>query len=148
MSLSSGSSVEHSGQSSCSFGPFFGSERSQKAQWSGSNIAILVLSLVLFWPVGLVVLYWIMTGRNAVDLPRAVKETVSGLWGSSGHRDRNTNVVFDEYQQTQYDRIKEIKDEIRARSRRFEEFRHSAKRRADEEEFNQFMASAPDSNNR
>ncbi len=141
MSFSSGSNVEHSGHSSC----FFGSDREQKAQWSGVNIAIMVFSFVFFWPAGLVVLYWIMTGRNAVELPAALKEKMSGLWRQSGARESQSNRVFDEYQQTQYDRIREIKDEIKERSRRFEAFRRTAKRRADQEEFNQFMASTPTS---
>ncbi len=57
--------------------------------------------------------------------------------------DVEDNVVFSEYQQTQYDRIREIKDEIKSRSKRFNDFRASAKRRADQEEFNQFMADSP-----
>ena len=56
---------------------------------------------------------------------------------------RSDNVVFNEFQQTQYDRIREIRDEIKERSRRFAQFRANAKRRADEEEFNRFMGDAP-----
>ena len=56
----------------------------------------------------------------------------------------NENSVFDEFQQTQYDRIAEIKEEIKERSRRFSEFRFDVKRRAEQEEFSQFMASHPD----
>jgi hypothetical protein len=52
--------------------------------------------------------------------------------------------VFNTYQNTQYDRIREIKEEIRARAKRFSEFRADVKRRADEEEFNQFMSNAPE----
>ena len=44
--------------------------------------------------------------------------------------------------QTQYDRIREIKAEIKERSRRCDDFRADAKR-ADQEAFNQFMASSP-----
>ena len=53
------------------------------------------------------------------------------------------NEIFNEYQQTQYDRISEIKEEIRTRARRFAEFRSDAKRRADEEEFRRFMDDSP-----
>ena len=44
---------------------------------------------------------------------------------------RSDNVVFNEFQQTQYDRIKEIREEIRQRSRRFAEFRVKANRARD-----------------
>ena len=53
------------------------------------------------------------------------------------------NQVFNEYQQTQFDRIREIKDEIKERARRFADFRSDAKRRADEEEFRRFMDDSP-----
>ncbi len=109
--------------------------------WSGLNIAAMVVGFVLFWPVGLVILYWTMTGRNVKDLPDAVREKISGY--SSKRQQSSSNLVFDDFQQTQYDRIREIKAEIKERSRRFEEFRTDAKRKADQEEFNRFMASSP-----
>ena len=66
-------------------------------------------------------------------------------WGHlrGGGYSRSDNVVFNEYQQTQYDRIKEIKDEIDARAKHFAAFRDEAQRRKDEEEFSRFMASSP-----
>jgi len=87
-------------------------------------------------------LYWIMTGRQVTELPGAVREQ----WANWTGRNRGSgalgadNVVFAEYQQTQYDRIHEIKQEIKERARRFNDFRADVKRRADQEEFNQFMA--------
>ncbi|MBX2881394.1 MAG: DUF2852 domain-containing protein [Granulosicoccus sp.] len=116
----------------------------RKGNWSTMNIAAMVLGFVLFWPVGLIVLFWIMAGRNAVELPEAIRNQWSqmrGFWREEN--DADENVIFREYQQTQYDRIQEIKDEIKSRSRRFSEFRASAKRRADQEEFNRFMADSP-----
>lgn len=113
----------------------------KKGRWTGLNIAAMVVGFVFFWPVGLVILFWILKGRDVRDLPAAVK----GKWqemrgGYVGHSD---NVIFNEYQQTQHDRIKEIKDEIDSRARRFADFRNQAKRREDEEEFSRFMASSP-----
>ncbi len=112
--------------------------------WTGLNIAVMVVSFVFFWPLGLVVLYWTLKGRNVKELPGAIRERVgnlTGLFGGDGHGTKN--VVFDEYQQTQYDRIREIKAEIKERSDRFNEFRADARRRADQEEFERFMASSP-----
>lgn len=120
-----------------------------RGNWSGLNIAAMVIGFVLFWPIGLFVLYWIVTGRNVRDLPQGIRHQWSKVSGnrhgnnSSGRYGGEDNVVFNEYQQTQYDRIREIKDEIKERSRRFGEFRANAKRRADEEEFNRFMTDAP-----
>jgi len=113
----------------------------KRGRWTGLNIGAMVAGFVFFWPLGLVVLYWILKGRDVRDLPAAMREKwVQFRGGSYSHSD---NVMFNEYQQTQYDRIKEIQDEIDARAKRFSEFRAEARRREDEEEFNRFMASSP-----
>jgi hypothetical protein len=116
--------------------------------WSGLNIAAMVVGFVLFWPIGLFVLFWILSGRGVQELPDAVR----GLWSrvedalrgnGSDSRATTENSVFNEFQQAQYERIRDIKDEIKERARRFRDFRANAKRRVDEEEFNQFMSDAP-----
>ncbi len=141
MTASSTSTVEETGyrsRSQCGRG------WGKNANWTGINIAGMVVGFVLFWPAGLVVLYWIMKGRDVRDLPHAVREQFSQMTGGNGRRNGSSeNVVFNDYQQTQYDRIREIKAEIKERSRRFEEFRAGAQRRKDEEEFNRFMADSP-----
>ena len=116
--------------------------------WTGLNIAAMVLGFVLFWPVGLFLLFWIITGRDVQALPDAIRNLwsrVHDVWhgNSSDSRATTENVVFNEFQEAQYERIREIKDEIKNRARRFRDFRARAKRRADEEEFDQFMSDAP-----
>lgn len=117
--------------------------------WSGINIAAMVAGFVLYWPIGLFILFWILIGRDVQALPEIIRHQwskVTGFWEGHDGRQANhatENVVFNEFQQTQYERIREIKDELRERARRFREFRANTRRRADEEEFNQFMSDAP-----
>ena len=116
----------------------------RRGNWSGLNIAAMVLGFVIFWPIGLLILYGNIKGVSVKELPGMVRQKWSTMKeglrsdGSSGD-----NVVFNEFQQTQLDRIREIREEIKERSRRFADFRERAKRRADGEEFNRFMAEAP-----
>lgn len=115
-----------------------------RGNWSGLNILAMVIGFIVFWPLGLFMIYWILSGRNAVELPgvaRRLWAKMTGKWDFT--EDTESNVVFNEYQQTQYDRIHEIKQEIKARSRRFHEFKADVKRRKDQEEFDHFMASNP-----
>ena len=127
---------QYSSRGCCGFGG--------KANWSGINIAAMVIGFVLFWPIGLFFLYWIMTGRNVLDLRADLAEKWHQFKGGESRKSGGTdNEVFNEYQQTQYDRIREIKEEIKNRARRFAEFRSTAKRRADEEEFRRFMDDTP-----
>lgn len=121
------------------------------SNWSMLNIAAMVVGFIFFWPVGLLVLFWILSGRNIKDLPGAIGRKWSsmvnggnaGAPNESGHYSENS--VFNDFQQTQYDRISEIKEEIVNRARHFKTFRADAQRRADEDEFNQFMGKKPDS---
>ena len=149
MSSSNGPSAATSSDHSYCLGRGYGKGSCSKANWSPLNIAAMVFAFVLFWPIGLFVLYWNISGRDARDLPGAVKEKWSSMFnrnsssresaGSTSH-----NSVFEEFQQTQYDRITEIKEEIKERAKRFNEYRSDAKRREEEEEFNKFMANRPD----
>ena len=152
MSSTSGSAVERDSYTpwshwkDCGRGPGKGRSRAHRAQWSGFNIAAMVLGFVFFWPIGLIVLGWILSGRHVQELPGAVRQLWSTVFDKSGDSAGSSrNSVFHDYQQTQYDRIREIKEEIKARSHRFGEFRSDVKRRADQEEFDRFMASSPGS---
>ncbi|MCF6190958.1 MAG: DUF2852 domain-containing protein [Cocleimonas sp.] len=114
-----------------------------RGNWSGVNIAAMVIGFVLFWPIGLVILYWNITGRNLKDLPKAAQKKWSSVFNATkSHENSNgENSVFDEFQQTQYDRISELKEEIKSRAKHFKIFKSDAKRRADEAEFKDFMSS-------
>ena len=141
MSTSSNPTVDHADRSSRCGGI------GRRAHWSPANIAVMVIGFMIFWPVGLLVLGWILSGRHVRDLPPAIRETWASVTGSSrngfGPRTATDNVVFNDYQQTQLERIREIKAELRERTRRFAEFRERSRRRADQEEFDRFMADAP-----
>ncbi len=117
---------------------------SGNANWSVTNIVAMVIGFVLFWPIGLFILYWILKGRNVTDMRSHLAEKWHRFKGNEATEASGTgNQVFNEYQQTQFDRIREIKDEIKERARRFADFRSDAKRRADEEEFRRFMDDSP-----
>lgn len=146
MSSSSGTTVNQS--NSGSWGPCR-NRHARKGNWSSFNIAAMVLSFVFFWPLGLVVLFWILAGRNVKDLPGAIKAKWHDFTGGSySFGEKSGNSVFNDFQQTQYDRISEIKHEIKTRAERFKEFKMDAQRRADQDEFNQFMANSPSSSDR
>ncbi len=122
-------------------------EYCKKGNWSCMNIAAMVVGFVLFWPVGLFLLFWNISGREVRDLPNAIKEKCAAVFNGSfcrskKHKDStDSNSVFEEYQQTQHDRITEIKEEIKDRASRFKDFRSDVKRHADESEFKEFMSS-------
>jgi hypothetical protein len=118
----------------------------KRGHWSGANIAAMVLGFLVFAPLGLVVLAWALMGRPVQELPGWVRDKWRQFSGGERPASHNgsDNVVFNEYQQTQYDRIREIKDEIRQRAEAFRAFRADAKRRQDRKEFEEFMSTKPE----
>ncbi len=116
--------------------------------WSGANIAAMVLGFILFPPLGFVVLLWTILGHPIQELPGWLRDKWNQFFrNGSARADKDSeNIVFNEYQQTQYDRIREIKEEIKRRAEAFRSFRFDAKRRKDQEEFDDFMASKPTNN--
>lgn len=114
--------------------------------WSGANIAALVLGFIIFPPLGFVVLVWTILGHPVQELPGWVRNKWNQVFRSRsvGSNEDSDNSVFNDFQQTQYDRIQEIKEEIRKRADAFRAYRDNLKRRQDQQEFDDFMSSKPD----
>ncbi len=121
-------------------------------RWTALNIAGVVAGFIVLGPLGLAVLFWVLSGRDVVEIPAALQrlwhwfksKQGSADWtmGLTGSR-ASDNRVFNDYQQTQLDRIQEIRDDMNRRRAQFEAFREQARRRKDEEEFRQFMNESP-----
>ena len=114
--------------------------------WSGANIAAMILGFIIFPPLGFVVLVWTILGHPIQELPGWISCKWSQFFGSrkAGAHSDSDNRVFNDFQQTQYDRIREIKEEIRNRAEAFRVFRDHLKRRQDQKEFDEFMSSKPE----
>jgi len=115
-----------------------------RGHWSGTNIAAMVLGFIVFAPLGFAVLLWSIAGRPIEELPGWLRDKWQQMFrGGTRASGDSENVVFNEYQQTQYDRIREIKEEVRRRAEAFRNFRFDAKRRRDQREFDEFMSTSP-----
>ncbi len=117
-----------------------------RSHWSGANIAAMVLGFIIFPPLGFVVLLWTILGHPVQELPGWVHNKWNQVFRSrsAGSNSDSDNSVFNDFQQTQYDRIQEIKDEIRKRADAFRAYRDNLKRRQDQQEFDDFMSGKPD----
>ena len=112
--------------------------------WTPMSIALMVLGFVLFWPIGLAILFGIMAGIKPTALPGRMAAWFDGMKGQMSHpfetkATHTGNRVFDEYQQTQMDRIEEIKAEVKDRSDRFNRFKGDEERQRQQDQFDRFM---------
>ena len=125
--------------------------------WSGLEIVALVLGFVVFWPIGLAILAYLLCRGHAER--REDRERFKGFvsnmrsngwgggpsnWGSSGggwrDRPRSTgNLAFDQYRQAELDRLEEERRRLIEEEREFAEFLEHLKLAKDREEFDRFM---------
>lgn len=116
--------------------------------WSGINIAAMVIGFIIFWPIGLAILFWnIMSSKFAPGEPAfASMQGLAGMagapWASPVNRDlaRNSgNVVFEDYKQATLERLEEERRKLVAEQEAFASFLDDLKRAKDRTEFESFM---------
>jgi len=115
--------------------------------WTPMNIAIMALAFFLFMPLGILVLIGLIAGVSPLQLPAKIaswasqaSEGFEGMRAATGtRRAASGNAVFDEYQQTQIDRIEEIRTEVKERDTQFANFKIDEQRAKDRKQFDRFM---------
>jgi hypothetical protein len=112
--------------------------------WTPATIALMVLGFVIFWPLGLAMLAYILWGDRLEgfkkDVDRAT-DSVSEKFrnGSCGSRSARTgNTAFDEWREQELERIAEERKKLDEEIREFDEYKREMRRTQDSEEFEAF----------
>ncbi len=115
--------------------------------WTPLTIALMVLGFVVFWPLGLAMLAYILWGdrmHQMVHDARGQFESHRGEFARGcgrGHRHRSTgNAAFDEYRDAELKRLEEERRRIDAMRAEFDAYMDDLRRARDKEEFDHFMA--------
>ncbi len=117
-----------------------------KPQWGPLTIALMVLGFIVFWPLGLAMLAYILWGEmfggsaeKAAGFVNRAKAWTSENCGPRGSHFRGNwrpssgNAAFDEYRA---ETLRRLEDE----QREFQEFLARLREAKDKAEFDQFMA--------
>ncbi len=121
-----------------------------KPQWSPLTIGLMVLGFIVFWPLGLAVLGYILWGEKFGGSP----EKAQAYWnkgkswcssnsrhGFKAHSTRSSgNAAFDEYRDEQLRRLEEERARLDAEIDAFHEYMENLRKAKDREEFDRFMA--------
>src|SRR5690606_2722340 len=115
-----------------------------KPGWSPMTIGLMVLGFIVFWPLGLAMLAYILWG----DRFHAMARDARAQWRSSPIRSavegttmgRTGNVAFDEYREKELKRLEEERARLDAMRAEFDDFLRELRRARDQEEFDRFMA--------
>jgi hypothetical protein len=111
--------------------------------WTPATVALTVAGFMVFWPLGLAMLAYVLFGDRFEVFKREANATVDGMFRScrkSSGYSATGNVAFDEWREKEIERLNEERrklDELRAD---FEEELRELRRAKDQEDFDRFMA--------
>ena len=113
--------------------------------WTPLTIALMVLGFVVFWPLGLAMLAYIIWGDRLDgfkrDVNRATDDMFTGCRRAHRHRHYRTgNVAFDEWREKELERLAEERRKLDEAREEFDEYMRELRRAKDQKEFDKFMA--------
>lgn len=121
--------------------------------WTPATIALMVLGFVVFWPLGLAMIAYIIWGDRLDGFKRDVNRATDGIfagcrrgseraarWGNGGGFARTGNVAFDDWREKELSRLEEERRKLDEMRDEFDEYARELRRAKDQEEFDRFMA--------
>lgn len=121
-----------------------------KPQWSPLTIALMVVGFIIFWPLGLAVLAYIIWGEKFGGSPEKaqaywnkgcgfVRSNTKGGFGRQTFTSSG-NAAFDDYRAEQLRRLEEERNRLDAEIDAFHEYMANLRKAKDREEFDRFMS--------
>ena len=119
-----------------------------KPQWGPLTIALMVLGFIIFWPLGLAMLAYILWGELFGGTPEKAEAWVSKSkawcrdqnYRSNGNwRHSSGNAAFDDYRTEQLKRLDEERKRLDQEIHEFHEYMRTLRMARDREEFDRFM---------
>ena len=120
--------------------------------WTPATIAMMIIGFMLFWPLGLGMLAYILWGERLdsmkTDINRATDSFAGnfnrsfGCRGRRSHRSARTgNVAFDDWREEEISRLEEERRKLDEMRHEFDEHLRELRRAKDQSEFDDFMNS-------
>ena len=121
-----------------------------KPQWGPFTIALMVLGFVVWWPLGLAMLAYILWGEMFGGSPEKAEAWMnkSKAWCQNGHsrhngynnwRNTSGNAAFDDYRAEQLKRLEEERKRLDEEITQFQDYMRNLRMARDREEFDRFM---------
>lgn len=115
--------------------------------WTPLTILLMIIGFIVFWPLGLAMLAYILWGDRIPEVRRHFAtarrdwshEYRCGRRRSARGYSPSGNVAFDEYREKELKRLEEERRKLDEELRAFEGYMHDLRRARDQEEFDRFM---------
>ena len=98
------------------------------------GLVAMILGFIVFWPIGIAVLFYNMFARKGGELPFTMPPG-SHFWS----RPTTGNSAFEEWRKAEIERIEQERKKLHEAEREFSVFLDELKRVKDREEFERFM---------
>lgn len=98
------------------------------------GLIAMILGFIVFWPIGLAILFYNMVARRGGQLPFTLPPG-SHFWS----RPAGGNFAFDDWRKSEIERIERERQKLHEAEREFSVFLDELKRVKDREEFERFM---------
>lgn len=115
--------------------------------WTPATIALMVLGFMVFWPLGLAMLAYIIWGDRLdafkSELNRATDEFACSFRRKTGSNMRTAgsgNTAFDQWRDTELSRLDEERKKLDEMRKEFDQHMRDLRMARDRAEFEQFMA--------
>ena len=117
--------------------------------WTPATIALMVIGFMVFWPLGLAMLAYIIWGDRLDGFKRDVNRATDGIFAgcrrsadkaASRPRRRTGNVAFDDWREKELERLAEERRKLDEMLKEFDDYARELRRAKDQEEFDRFMA--------
>jgi hypothetical protein len=113
--------------------------------WTPATIALMVIGFMVFWPLGLAMLAYILWGDRLDGFKRDVNRATDGVFagcrknGFRAHA-RTGNVAFDDWREKELERIEEERRKLDEMREQFDSYLRELRRAKDQDEFDRFMS--------
>ena len=114
--------------------------------WTPATIALMVIGFMVFWPLGLAMLAYIIWGDRLDGFKRDVNKATDGMFASCRGRShwkaqsRTGNVAFDVWREKELERLAEERRKLDETLAEFDDYARELRRAKDQEEFDRFMS--------
>ena len=112
--------------------------------WSPLNVVLMIAGFIIFWPLGLAMIAWIIWGDEIGAMFNDARAQFRGAARSAPFGaaaiGRTGNLAFDEYRTAELKRLAEERRKLEEMRAEFEGFVAELRRAKDQDEFERFMA--------
>ncbi|MEP9397688.1 DUF2852 domain-containing protein [Mesorhizobium sp. KR2-14] len=113
--------------------------------WTPATIALMVIGFMVFWPLGLAMLAYIIWGDRLDGFKRDVNRATDGIFAGcrkASYRAHSGtgNVAFDDWREKELERLAEERRKLDETLTEFDDYMRELRRAKDQEEFDRFMA--------